>query len=150
MIRKLSYFKVCDAKNREINYYNTHIAKYLYKQRKPENYIWSVLEHNMRNIFLEKSYKKCDGETCPRSSSKKTKLSTSLDQHAKVLQFAFTVCPSQGLLTYILKLRCRSLVFYLIKKLFLKKQQQRFGQDTLPHFLYDSWKNIFLTLYSIN
>ena len=104
----------------------------------------------MRNIFLEKSYKKCDGETCPRSSSKKTKLSTSLDQHAKVLQFAFTVCPSQGLLTYILKLRCRSLVFYLIKKLFLKKKQQRFGQDTLPHFLYDSWKNIFLTLYSIN
>ena len=29
-----------------------------------------LIEYNMRNIFLEKSYTKCDGETIPRLSSK--------------------------------------------------------------------------------
>ena len=33
----------------------------------------------MRNIFLEKSYTKCGGETIPRPISKKSKLSISLD-----------------------------------------------------------------------
>ena len=31
------------------------------------------IEHNMRNIFLEKSYTKCDGETIPRPFSNKSK-----------------------------------------------------------------------------
>ena len=35
---------------------------------------------NMKNIFLEKSYTKCDGETSPRPFSEKLKLSISLDQ----------------------------------------------------------------------
>ena len=26
------------------------------------------IEHNMRNIFVEKSYTKCEEETCPRIS----------------------------------------------------------------------------------
>ena len=39
-----------------------------------------LIEYNMRNIFLEKSYAKCDGETSARSFSKKSKLSVSLDQ----------------------------------------------------------------------
>ena len=39
-----------------------------------------LIEHNMRNIFVEKSYSKCSGETIPRPLSKKTKLSISLDQ----------------------------------------------------------------------
>ena len=39
-----------------------------------------LIEHNMRNIFLEKSYTKYRGETIPRSYSKKSKLSISLDQ----------------------------------------------------------------------
>ena len=29
-----------------------------------------LIEYNMRNIFLEKSYKKCDGQIVPRSFSK--------------------------------------------------------------------------------
>ena len=33
---------------------------------------------NMRNIFLEKSYKKCCGETSPRPFTEKSKLSISL------------------------------------------------------------------------
>ena len=39
-----------------------------------------LIEYNMRNIFVEKSYTKCAGETIPRSLSKKSKLSISLDQ----------------------------------------------------------------------
>ena len=39
-----------------------------------------LTECNMKNIFLEKSYTKCGGETCPRSFSEKLKLSISLDK----------------------------------------------------------------------
>ena len=33
-----------------------------------------LIEYNMRNIFLEKSYTKCGGKTSSRTSSKKSKL----------------------------------------------------------------------------
>ena len=39
-----------------------------------------LLEHNKRNIFLNKSYTKYGGETIPRPFSKKLKLIISLDQ----------------------------------------------------------------------
>ena len=39
----------------------------------------------MKNIFVEKSYTKCDGETVPRPFSKKPKLSIPLHQKSKVL-----------------------------------------------------------------
>ena len=42
--------------------------------------ICQLIEYNMRNIFVEKSYAKCAGETIPRPLSKKSKLSISLDQ----------------------------------------------------------------------
>ena len=38
-----------------------------------------LLEYNMRNIFIEKSYTKCGGETIPRPFSQKLKLSRPLD-----------------------------------------------------------------------
>ena len=38
-----------------------------------------VIEYNMGNIFTEKSYTKCVGETIPRHFSKKSKLSITLD-----------------------------------------------------------------------
>ena len=43
----------------------------------------------MRNIFLEKSYTKCGGETISRPFSKKLKLSMSLHQYSKVLYILF-------------------------------------------------------------
>ena len=43
-----------------------------------------LIEYNVRNIFLEKSYTKCYGETSPRPFSEKLKLSISLDQESKV------------------------------------------------------------------
>ena len=39
-----------------------------------------LIEYNMRNIYLEKSYTKCGGETISSHFSKKPKLSTSPDQ----------------------------------------------------------------------
>ena len=39
-----------------------------------------LVKYNTRNIFLEKSYIKCDGETIPRPFSKKSKLSICLNQ----------------------------------------------------------------------
>ena len=48
-----------------------------------------LIEYNMRNIFVEKSYAKCAGETIPRPLSKKFKLSISLDQQRKVLNSLF-------------------------------------------------------------
>ena len=39
-----------------------------------------LIEYNMRNIFVEKSYTKCAGETIARLLSKKSKSSISLDQ----------------------------------------------------------------------
>ena len=44
-----------------------------------------LIECKIRNIFLEKSYRKCGGETSPRPFSEKLKLSISLDQKSKVL-----------------------------------------------------------------
>ena len=44
-----------------------------------------LIECTMRNIFLEKSYIKYDGETSPRLFSENLKLSISLDQSSKVL-----------------------------------------------------------------
>ena len=45
------------------------------------------MDYNIRNIFLENSYKKCGGETSPTPFSKKSKLSISMDQKSKVLYF---------------------------------------------------------------
>ena len=39
-----------------------------------------LIEYNMRNIFLEKLYTKCDVETIPRPFSEKSKLFISLNQ----------------------------------------------------------------------
>ena len=39
-----------------------------------------IIEYNMKNIFVEKSYTKYTGETSPRFFSKKSKSSISLDQ----------------------------------------------------------------------
>ena len=39
-----------------------------------------LIEYNLRNIFVEKSYTKCAAETIPRPLSKISKLSISLDQ----------------------------------------------------------------------
>ena len=44
-----------------------------------------LIEYNMRNIFLEKPYRRCGGEASPKSFHKISKLSTSLDQQSLML-----------------------------------------------------------------
>ena len=44
-----------------------------------------LIEYNMKNIFLEKSYTKYGGDTIPRPFSKKSKLSISLHPLSNVL-----------------------------------------------------------------
>ena len=39
-----------------------------------------LIEFNMKNIFVENSYKKCGEETIPRPFSRNSKWSISLDQ----------------------------------------------------------------------
>ena len=48
-----------------------------------------LIECNMRNIFLKKSYTTYDGETSPRPFPEKLKLSIFLDQEPKVLYSLF-------------------------------------------------------------
>ena len=48
-----------------------------------------LIECNMRNIFLDKPYIKCGGETSPRPFSEKLNLSIYLDQWSKVLYSLF-------------------------------------------------------------
>ena len=48
-----------------------------------------LIEYNMKNIFLEKSYIECGGENSSRPFSKKIKLSISLDQQSEILYSLF-------------------------------------------------------------
>ena len=53
-----------------------------------------LIEYNIRNIFVEKSYTKCGREYNPRPFSKKSKLSISPDQYSKVLWSLFLLHPN--------------------------------------------------------
>ena len=44
-----------------------------------------LIEYSMRNIFVEKSYTKYDGEITPTPISKISKLIISLDQQSEIL-----------------------------------------------------------------
>ena len=48
-----------------------------------------LIEYNMKNIFLEKSYTKSAGEASPRPCYKKSKLSLSLNQQSEILLSLF-------------------------------------------------------------
>ena len=50
-----------------------------------------LIECNVRNIFLGKSYAKCGEETSPKPFSEKLKLNISLDQYSKVLYSLFSL-----------------------------------------------------------
>ena len=52
-----------------------------------------LIEYNMRNTYLEKSYTKYGRETIPRPFSEKSKLSISLDQLSKSSYSLFALYP---------------------------------------------------------
>ena len=65
-----------------------------------------LIEYNMRNIFLEKSYTKCGGENSSRLFYKKSKLRISLDQQSEMLYRLFLLYVQVEVYQNILKLRC--------------------------------------------
>ena len=81
-----------------------------------------LIEYNMRNIFLEKSYTKCCGETTPRQflEIKIEHISGLIDQ--SFLQFVFIVCQVDNYRN-ILKLSWRTLSFTSYKT-FLKSKKR--------------------------
>ena len=54
-----------------------------------------LIEYNIRNIFLEKSNIKCDGETSARPFSKKSKFSKALDQQCSNFYAVCFYCVSR-------------------------------------------------------
>ena len=63
------------------------------------------IEYNMRNIFIEKSYTKCDGETSPRPFSEMLKLNTK-----SFKQFVIIICQVEDYQNILkLNLSCRPL-----------------------------------------
>ena len=79
-----------------------------------------LIEYNMRNIFLEKSYIKCGRETSSRLFSGKLNLSISLDQQSKVLYSLFLLYPKYR---NILKPSCRPLAFTSDQAFFKNKKR---------------------------
>ena len=77
----------------------------------------------MRNIFLEKSCKKYDGETSPRPFFKKSKLNISLDQQSEVSYSFFSLYALVEDYQNIWKLRCWPLAF-IAYKAFLKNKER--------------------------
>ena len=65
-----------------------------------------LIEYNIRNIFLEKSYTKSSGEASPRPFYKKSKLSVSVDDQSEMLQNLFLLFDQVEAYQNILKLRC--------------------------------------------
>ena len=73
-------FKFYDVLAWLTNNYNKHIAPISLEVKTIRQWKFGqLIRCNMRNIFLEKSYPKCGGETSPRPFSEKLKLSISLD-----------------------------------------------------------------------
>ena len=72
---------------------NTHISNISRSKGNRAMKFSQLMEYNMRNIFLEKSYTKCGGDTIPSPFSQKSKLSISLDQYSKIYTACFYCMP---------------------------------------------------------
>ena len=95
----------------------------------------SYQEYNLRNIFLEKSYTKCVGETISRSFSKKIKIEhISGSIFWSFIYFVFTVCQVKDYQKW-LKLSCRPFVFTSYKA-FLKNKKK---SGTSPPASFSAW-----------
>ena len=72
-----------------------------------------LIEYNMRNILLEKTYRKYDGQTSDRLFSKETKLTVSLINILKFCTVYIYFIPSRGLLKYS-KTKLQTTCYYLV------------------------------------
>ena len=79
-----------------------------------------LIECNMRNIFLQRSFTKCGGETSPRPFSEVLKWAMSLDQWSKVLYSLFLLYGKLRATKYIetkLQTNCFHLMLSFLKQL---------------------------------
>ena len=106
-----------------------------------------LIEYNVRNIFLEKSYINWGGKTSPRPFSKKLKLSISLDQQPKVLYSLFILYVQVKGYQNTLKPTCRPLAFTSCNAFAKNKGSPKLV--SLPYYLHVFLKNIS-HVYSIN
>ena len=107
-----------------------------------------LIECNIRNIFLEKSYAKCGGESSPRPFFEKVKLTISLDQRSKDLCSLFLL---YGKLRAV-EIRWNEAADHSLSphiKLF-EKIKRVLELVYLPHFGHNFWRKMFLSIYSIN
>ena len=74
-----------------------------------------LIEYNMGNIFLKKSYAKSIGESSPRSFYKTLKLSMSFNQQSEMSRSLLLLYGQVEVYQNILKLRCWPLAFTLYK-----------------------------------
>ena len=106
-----------------------------------------LIEYNMRNIILEKSYTKCGGKTSPRLFPGKLKLSISVIQSKVLCSLFFFVSQIEGYQN-ILKLGCRPRAFTSYQH--FQKINRGLELVSLPHFPHNFLREIFLLLYSTN
>ena len=104
----------------------------------------------MRNIFLIFShYTKCVLETSFRTSFWKTKIEHISESIVlSFIQFVFIICQVEGDWN-VLKRNCKPLALTSYIKLFYKIKRC-LELLSLPHFVHDFWRKIFVTLYSIS
>ena len=107
-----------------------------------------LIEYNLRNIFLEKSYTKYGGKTIPRPFSEKSKSSISLDQQSKILYSLLLLNVQVEGYRNTLKRSCRPLAFTTYKTSLQNKRG--LGLVSLPHFLHNFWRIVFLLLHFTN
>ena len=105
-----------------------------------------LIECNMRNIFIKKSYTKSGGETSPRHFAEKLKLSLSLTQESKVLCSLFLLNAKLRVIEIYWN---KSADHLLLPIRLFQKINRGLELVSLPHFLDNFWRKIFL-LYSIN
>ena len=94
-----------------------------------------LIEYNMRNILLQKSYRKCGGETIPRPFSKKWKLNISLDHLSKVLYSLFLYCAKLRTIEIYWKLSCRLFAFTTYKAFLENKSRS----GIILHASFTTW-----------
>ena len=88
LIRKLRLISKCTTSKNSQQIITIHILSNISGSKGNQTMKFGLLiEYNMRNISLEKSYTKCSGEGSPRSFCKKSKLSMFLDKGVKELSF---------------------------------------------------------------
>ena len=104
-----------------------------------------LIEYNMRNLFLVKSYTRCGRETIPRPFSKNSKLSITLDQYSKVVYILFFFACQRWGLSKVIETKLQTTCFYLIHSVF----ERGLELVSPSHFLHIFWGKIFRLLYSI-